>query len=216
MTHRAAVIPYGVGLGDMVNMRPLLQAIVRCRPSAQVFALSPAAYESLLPGDVHAIHSIRGVPIWERPSRNSLVGQALRTISPRTSAPIVRLLGADRWTSQLAALLRQQGFQEVINLLEVFSSLELDDRWTPGPWNPPAKHVLDIMAAYLETHHIEVPAERRVPVLLRPQTGIPVPPAVVLNPNAGTTLKEPTIGFWVQLARLLAAINVRSLVLRGL
>jgi ADP-heptose:LPS heptosyltransferase len=214
VTHRVAVIPFGFGLGDTVNMRPLLRAIIWSRPASQISVLCPDDYQSLLPEGVEAICSIHGVPLWQRPDREAVVARVLQRMSARSAAPVVRGLTAGNWPKTLSVVLYRQGFDEVFNLLEAFSSLRLDDRWTPGPWSLPSGHVIDCMAMFLHAYGIVVPVEQRKPTLPA-RAHRTEPPTIVLNPNAGSTLKEAPIEFWVELADELARSGRVPIILRG-
>jgi ADP-heptose:LPS heptosyltransferase len=119
------------------------------------------------------------------------------------------------WPAKLSAVLYQQGFDEVLNLLEAFNSLRLDDRWTPGPWGSPHEHVIDAMATFLHHRGIEVPAARRKPVLPVLSHHPRAARSIVLNPNAGSSLKEAPVDLWVNLATGLASRGHVPLVLKG-
>lgn len=215
MTHRVAVIPFGFGLGDTVNMRPLLLAIARSRPASQITVLCPGEYRSLLPEGVDAMCSVHGVLLWQRPDREALVARVLHRVSARSAAPVLRGLTTVNWPRALSAMLYRQGFEEVLNLLEPFSWLSLDDRWTPGPWSSPSGHLIDCMATYLRANGIDLPREQRKPILPARWRHAGTPPTIILNPHAGSTLKEAPVKFWVELADELARERYELLVLRG-
>jgi ADP-heptose:LPS heptosyltransferase len=211
VTSRTAVVPYGFGLGDTINMRPLLQSIVESRPGSEISVLCPPAFESLLPDGVRAMHSIRGMPLWQRPNRESLVERVLRAI-PKS---VVRHSLSPRAARSLSFILNHQGFGEVLNLLETLCGVDLDARWTDGPWNVSSGHVIDTMADMLELHGIDIPRARRRPVLPVGHTSIRSGRRVALNPNAGSGLKEASAELWATIARALLAAGYLPLVLSG-
>lgn len=215
MTHRVVVIPFGFGLGDTVNMRPMLEAIVRARPDSSISVLCPASYQSLVPLQVETIHAIRGVPLWQRAARDSLTSRVLQHVSARTAAPALRRLPIERWSRTLSKLLTAQGFDEVLNLVEIVCRLDLDNRWTPGPWNPDGGHLIDVLAEYLQSRGIDLPPDRRKPALPDSSNGDRASRTIVLNPNAGSTLKEAPMAFWTGVGRSLVEQGHAPLVLRG-
>jgi len=128
---------------------------------------------------------------------------------------VARGLTSGNLPKTLSSVLYRQGFDEVLNLLEPFSQLCLDDRWTPGPWNSSSEHIIDCMATFLHAHGIDLPGSQRKPTLPARAHRTGTPPRIVLNPNAGSTLKEAPVEIWVALADELAGNGLRPLVLKG-
>jgi ADP-heptose:LPS heptosyltransferase len=211
LTSRVAVVPYGFGLGDTINMRPLLQGIVESRPGSEISVLCPPAFDSLLPAGVRAMHSIRGVPLWQRPDRDSLVELVLRAVP----TSIVQHSVSPRTTRSLSFILEHYGFNEVLNLLEALCDLDLGARWTDGPWNVSSGHVIDAMADMLQLHGIGVPRAHRRPILPMAPITIGSSRRIALNPNAGSSLKEAPATFWAELAHALLAAGFVPFVLSG-
>lgn len=193
------VIPHGTGIGDLVNTRPLLESVVANR--GPVTVLAPPELAWLLPRGARPLPS-RWLRLWRRPDAGSLLARSGPHVSPRVIASAARVPSPAQLARGLALPFVMRGF-EVMNLLEAFSRLDLDRRWTPGPWSADRRHVVDLLAGALEEQGIAVPLYGRTPRLEIAPRPVGSSPAVILSPNAGSTLKELPLPFWIDLARRL-------------
>lgn len=91
-----------------------------------------------------------------------------------------------------------------------------DARWTPGPWSSRGGHIIDAMAIFLSARGIDVLPVHRKPALPSPSPRTPASPTIVLNPNAGSNLKEAPVNLWVDIANDLVGTGYVRVVLRGL
>ncbi len=213
--NRVAVVPFGFGLGDTVNMRPLLEAIGRWRSNSNVYALCPQEYEALLPVGIKALSHLAHVPLWQRPGRNSGARMIAPLATPGVIGPVIRRLPRARFAMQISRVLHREGFDEVINLLGAFGRLDLDTLWTPGPWSSDARHLIDLMSQTLIDKGIDVPSESRSPIMPYPRVKYSTSTCMVLNPNSGSSLKEAPLDLWVEVARELLVNGYEPLVLVG-
>lgn len=212
MTQKIAIVPYGLGIGDLVNMRPIAEAVRRAFPGGVVSMVIPAAFGWLLPPDVGALHRVRGLAAWQRPDARGTVARATSRLAVGDLAPVVRRFPTSGVAKMLTYDLRLHGADRVINLLEAFSHLDLDRRWTPGPWNADRRHVIDLLAMRLECEAIPLPMHERTPSLTVPATPPATRPSVILNPCAGSSLKEPPLRLWIEVARGLKTRGITPLI----
>ncbi|GAC1342948.1 MAG: hypothetical protein NVSMB29_15180 [Candidatus Dormibacteria bacterium] len=194
------VVPFGTGIGDMVEMRPLLIAIREARPGADIAVLCPPALAWLLPSGCRAAGRVHGVSAWGRARRTGLgarlgarlaVGAAGRLLAPLTLPPVARALS---WY-----LVRQE-FHEVINLLEDLGAAGFPERASSVAAGRDHDHLLDVAAGWLARRGIAFPVDRRRPRLRVPEAP-PRSGQVLLVPGSGSTLKEASPPLWVEVAR---------------
>jgi len=212
MRGQMLVVPHGTGIGDAVTARPLLEAIVEHEDRGQVFVLLPAHLAWLLPpGALPAPQRLLS-RLWQRMEPDSRAAVLLRRLSARQTARLAHPAVTRAAARGLTRLLEFEGF-EVINLLEYFSQLDLHRRWTAGSWSRDRRHVIDLLADRLQERSITVPAQRRTPTLRLDPLPLDCAPAVILNPNAGSSLKEPSAGFWIVVAAALRRRGIQPMVL---
>jgi len=206
------VVPHGTGIGDAVTARPLLEAIVEHEDRGQVFVLLPAHLAWLLPPGAAPAPQRLLSRLWQWMAPDSRAAVLLRRLSARQTARLAHPAVIRAAALGLTSLLEFEGY-EVINLLEYFSQLDLHRRWTAGSWSRDRRHVIDLLADRLQERSITVPAQRRVPTLRLVPLPLDCAPAVIPNPNAGSTLKEPPAGFWVGVVAALRRSSIRPFVL---
>lgn len=208
------VVPHGTGIGDMVNLAPLLRAIAAAHGGSRMFVLCDPVLAWLLPEGATSAGSVHGVGPWRRLDRNGLPGRGLARLSVPAAGRLLSPLVSRRTTRWMSGYLGRQEFPVVINLLETLTGLDrASDRWTRGPWQPERRHVIDLLAEALEAQGIAVPADRRVP-RIEVTTVAPSPgPTALINPGSGSTLKEAPIELWVDVIRGLHDLGLRALVL---
>ncbi|MDQ2740782.1 MAG: hypothetical protein M3Z66_00520 [Chloroflexota bacterium] len=212
MRGQVLVVPHGTGIGDAVTARPFLEAIVKHEDRGQVFVLLPAHLAWLLPpGAAPATQQLLS-RLWQRMGPDSRTAVLLRRLSARQTARLAHPAVIRAAALGLTSLLEFEGY-EVINLLEYFSQLDLHRRWTAGSWSRDRRHVIDLLADRLQERGITVPAQRRAPTIRLDPLPLDGAPAVILNPNAGSTLKEPPAGFWVGVVAALRRSSIRPFVL---
>jgi len=212
MRDQLLVVPHGAGIGDAVTVRPLLEAIVEHEDRDQVFVLLPAHLAWLLPPGAAPAPQRLLSRLWQRMEPDSRAAVLLRRLSARQTARLAHPAAIRAAALGLTSLLEFEGY-EVINLLEYFSQLDLHRRWTAGSWSRDRRHVIDLRADRLHERSITVPAQRRVPTLRLVPLPLDCAPAVILNPNAGSTLKEPPAGFWVGVVAALRRRGIQPYVL---
>lgn len=152
--HHVLLIPFAPGIGDVVIMEPLLRALRFQRPEWQ-FTLVGRGYTS----DLIRLESYQLV------SPFYFVSEA-----PAALRPLHRLL-PQRFIARAvepAINIDLGPFDRVINLFWTWeSSVPFDRWWTPQwPMQQDVRHVLDVMADYLERElGIEIPIDARTPHL---------------------------------------------------
>jgi len=210
------VVPYGTGIGDMVNLAPLVEAITAAHPAGEILVLCDPELAWLLPPGVAAIRSVHGVRSWRRLSGRGLSGRALGQLSVPFAAALLQPFATPRMSRWMTGYLSRQEFPVVINLLEMLTGLASSgDRWTRGPWQPARSHVIDLLAGELEARGIRVPVEGRAPRLeVTPATGGWEPIALV-NPSSGSTLKDAPDDLWCEVLRGLSRHGFRCRVLEA-
>ncbi|MFN2568208.1 MAG: hypothetical protein ABR564_01215, partial [Candidatus Dormibacteria bacterium] len=160
------VVPYGTGIGDLVNTGPLLEAIAAAHPGHRVHLLCDPSLAWMLPEGITAVGSVHGVRPWRRMAGERLPGRALSHLSVPLAGRLLTPLVAPRTARWMTGYLTRQEFPVVINLLEMLTGLgATGSRWTRGPWQPDRRHVVDLIAGELEARGIPVPSGRRAPRL---------------------------------------------------
>ncbi|GAC1322710.1 MAG: hypothetical protein NVSMB22_09740 [Chloroflexota bacterium] len=213
MTRGIAIIPFGIGIGDLVNMRPLAAAIARSAPETATTMVAPRHFDWLAPEGVTIVSDVPGVRTWERRTPHHPLARLAASVRVGRIAPMIRAIPVTGLASTLAHQLRLQGFDKVFNLLALFARLDLDQRWTAGPWSYERHHVIDLLAGFLESDGIIVPPEERQPRLSPASRSFADYPAVILNPSAGSTLKEAPLRLWIDVATALRARGIAPAVL---
>lgn len=193
------VVPYGVGIGDFVNMRPIIAGVKRARPDHVIHVIAPLELQWLLPSGVKPLTNIPGLEHWPRASPASRVGALSAHMSIRSTSWLERLLLRRRLSAWLGTYLRYQGFSEVVNCLEDFAQFDLDTRWTVGQWSRAREHVIDLLCGILGARGIKIEPADRFPTLSSGESMREGDYAVV-NPAAGMRLKEPREAVWADVA----------------
>lgn len=192
-------MPYGVGIGDFVNMRPIIEGVKRARSDHVIHVISPLSLQWLLPSGVQPLTNVPGLEHWPRASPASRVGTLSAHMSIRSTSRLEPLLLRRRLSAWLGTYLRYQGFNEVVNCLEDFAQFDLDTRWTVGRWSGTQEHVIDLLCGILETRGIAIEQADRFPTLSAGQRSIEGDYAVV-NPAAGMRLKELREAVWAEVS----------------
>jgi ADP-heptose:LPS heptosyltransferase len=200
VTRRILVVPHGCGIGDFVNLQPLVRAIERGRPDNSIDVLGPPELAVLLPSSVRVSPRVAGIPYWRRMGGAASNQVGARFVNSRTVGPLADILPIRSMTGLMTWYLRRAGYHEVFNFLEVFARCRPAERWTQGPWNPPPVHLIDVLANDLEARGIPVPVNARRPTLSSSartsDEGL-----VLLQVGAGNSLKTLPLAQWRSLAR---------------
>ncbi len=155
------VLPFADGIGDFVNMQPLLKAIARRFPGADI-SVAASSYANYLNSPSNPVKVV--TPSWFEKEPGPLA-QTLRHFIPqsllaRMAGPVLkRELGGD--------------IDLVVNTIWLWEKrMDFPHYWTPQiPPRPGAVHTLDCLADALEEElGIVIPAEERYPKLeVRPE-----------------------------------------------
>lgn len=207
------VVPYADGIGDFVNMLPILGAIQRAKPRGSVAVAASERAGQLLPNE-----SVRVItPSWLR-----------RKTPPRLVR--YRWLISQKFVSTLSglALARELGrFDLTINLFREWEhGMPFSQTWTPrvdGPTDP--VHTLDFLAERLTKWGVELPSSERAPSIavrhperiqaleLFQRERLVGRPVVGLIPTSNMRIKHWTPAGWLQLHRALRDHGYRTVVL---
>lgn len=150
------VLPFADGIGDFVNMQPLLNAVARRFPKAEI-SVAASAYANYLMSPSNPVKIV--TPSWFNKEPGPLA-QTLRHFIPQTvlarfAAPVLkRELGGD--------------IDLVINTIWLWEKrMDFPKYWTPQvPARPGAVHTLDCIADALEEElAIRIPSAERYPSL---------------------------------------------------
>lgn len=207
------VVPYGTGIGDFVNMRPLLGTVARRYPASSVHVLCPEPLAWLLPPDVIPVTDSPLLRIWQRPSEHSLAGRVAGALDVGAVGSALSPLPRARLAQALSWYLRKLGY-DVVSLLEILASVDLSRRWTRLPDDPRTVHLVDFLAGALERRGIAVPADNRAPRLDTPIRSVRVTHDVLIQTASGSTLKELPREVWVGAAQQIIAQGRRCTVIR--
>lgn len=201
------VVPYGVGIGDFVNMRPIIEGVKRARPDHVIHVIAPLELQWLLPTGVKPLTNIPGLEHWPRPAPTSRIGALSAHMSIRSTSRLEPLLFRRRLSAWLSTYLRYQGFSEVVNCLDDFARFDLDTRWTVGPWSKNREHVIDLLCGTLGARGIRIEQADRFPTL---SSGGSAEEGdyVLVNPAAGMRLKESQEAVWAAVASGLLARGI--------
>ena len=210
---QVAVVPFGLGIGDLVNMRPLVNIIRAHYPDRTMGVVAPKELAWLLPHGTHPLTDARGLSAWKRPSPDDLFSRIVGRLTVGQISPLVRALPVSALARGLDADLRARGHSVVVNLLGDFAALNLDKHWTLGPSNEERSHVIDLLTASLRARGMAVDSGTLKPGLTLPRRRPLNAPAIILYPAAGSTLKEAPIGLWEVVARELVRAGLRPLLL---
>lgn len=192
------VLPFADGIGDFVNMQPLLSAIARRFPGAAV-SVAASAYANYLISPSNPVKIV--TPSWFNKEPGPLA-QTLRHFIPqsvlaRMAAPVLkRELGGD--------------IDLVINTILLWEKrLDFPRYWTPQvPPRPGAVHTLDCLADALEEElGLVIPMHERYPLLeVFPAARqwandyaahhLEARPIVALVPESNMLIKKWSIGGW--------------------
>lgn len=208
MTHRVLIVPHGCGIGDFVNLQPLVRAVANARPETRIDVLGSPGLSALLPSTVRIVPWAAGIPYWRRMGGARSRELFSRVVTSRTVGPLACMLPLQSMTGLMTWYLERAGYAEVFNFLEVFVGCRPGERWTGGPWNPPPMHVIDVLANDLETRGISLSPRARRPTLAggghASNDGL-----ILLQVGAGNSLKNLPFSHWRALAHELLKVGMR-------
>lgn len=212
------VIPHGTGIGDLVNLRPVLAAIAAHYCDWQIHAAVPTSLAWLLPEGVSCAVPTRILRPWQRLAFDHPATDLLGKLSVTATAglfplPLLRAAATGFSTYLRLPHWHRKRNDRVLSLLETFLALDLDRRWTAGPWSTDRVHLIDLLAEALAAGGIQLPVEARRPKLMVDALRPTPDPVVILAPNAGSTLKELPNAVWGSVTSELTARGIRPFVL---
>lgn len=206
------LVPFADGIGDFVNMLPIVEAVRARYPDARLTVAASGHARQLLPDDAVVV----ATPSWLRrgPTRPFV---ALRwLVSQRLVA-----------TASTLGLRGELGrFDLTINLFRTWEhGMAFARDWTPQvPARPGAIHTLDYLAEQLGAWDLELPPARRFPRLAstpdaRARTatewerlGLTGAPVVGLVPASNMAIKQWPLDSWVRLNDVLQRRGLRTVV----
>ncbi|MEI7554128.1 glycosyltransferase family 9 protein [Candidatus Chlorohelix sp.] len=150
------VIPFADGIGDFVNMQPILRAIAQKFPKADISVAASAYANYLITPDLN----VKIVtPSWFEKEPGPMAQRLRHLISQKVLA----------WFAG-PVLKRELGgnIDLIINTFYLWErNMDFPRYWTPqNPPRPGARHTLDCLAQLLEEElDIEIPQEKRYPNL---------------------------------------------------
>lgn len=193
------LVPFADGIGDFVNMLPIIAAVQARYPRARLAVAASQSARLLLPDDEVAILT----PSWLRRQASPTVVRYRWLVSQR----LVALLSS-------LALRRELGrFDLTINLFRAWEGgMAFQRDWTPQvPPRPGAVHTLDFLAERLAAWDVPLPPGSRAPRLaVRPEARVwastffhqqalgPVP-VVGLVPASNMAIKQWPLPRWAEL-----------------
>jgi ADP-heptose:LPS heptosyltransferase len=208
VTYRVLIVPHGCGIGDFVNLQPLVRAISMARPGSCIDVLGSPDLSVLLPSTVRIVPWAAGIPYWRRMGGTRSRELFSWVVTSRTVGPLARMVPLRSMTGLMTWYLERAGYNEVFNFLEVFVGCRPGERWTGGPWNPPTMHVIDVLANDLETRGISLSRSARRPTLAgsgyAANDGL-----ILLQVGAGNSLKALPLSHWSALAHDLLRVGMR-------
>lgn len=197
------ILPFADGIGDFVNMQPLLNAVAKRFPGAEI-SVAASAYANYLMSPSNPVKIV--TPSWFNKEPSPLA-QTLRHFIPqsmlaRFAAPVLkRELGGD--------------IELVINTILLWEKrMDFPRYWTPQvPARPGAVHTLDCIADALEDElDLRIPHETRYPQLeIRSaaknwatrylnDSGLQTKPFVALIPESNMHIKKWKVEGWAHLS----------------
>jgi ADP-heptose:LPS heptosyltransferase len=211
-TETILVIPFADGIGDFVNVQPLLAAMRRTFPDA-TFTVAASEHGNALINDP-TIEVVKPSGFNYEPGKMAI---ALRPLLPQT---LLAWMAGPMFDRELGP------FDLVINMFYAWErGMSFRTYWTPQvPPIPGAQHSLDFLADELERQlEITIPAEQRVPrLLLRPASTVWAnrywvandlenERVVALVPSSNMAIKRWPIREWLKLDADLREMGVRTM-----
>lgn len=206
------VIPFADGIGDFINVQPLLSALKRCFPDAS-FTVAASEHGNLLVNDP-TVEVLKPSGFNYEPGRMAI---ALRPLLPQ------RLLA---WIAGPAFDRELGPFDLVINFFYAWErGMDFRSYWTPQvPAVPGATHSLDFLADEIERQlEITITHEQRLPrLLVRPSATLHASRfwlehdleerrVVALVPSTNMVIKRWTLDGWLALDAHLREMGCRTL-----
>ena len=211
-TNSVLVIPFADGIGDFVNVQPLVAALKRAFPEAS-FTVAASEHGNMLVNDP-TVEVLKPAGFNYEPGRMAI---ALRPLLPQK---LLAWMAGPMFDRELGP------FDLVINFFyEWERGMEFKTYWTPQfPAMPGAIHSLDYLADELQRQlDIAITPEQRVPrLLLRPsavrwasrfwtQHDLEGKRVVGLVPSSNMLIKKWGLDHWVELDRRLRSLGVTTL-----
>ncbi len=205
------IIPFADGIGDFVNMLPIIQAIRERYPrSAHSVAASDHA-RPLLPDDSVTVVT----PRWLRRQTSPGIARFRWLVSQRLLATL----------SGLAIRTELGHFDLTINLFRAWErGMAFERDWTPQlPARPDAEHSLDFLANRLAALDVQLAPSKRAPrLVVRPeartwaaglwrQESLDAAPVVGLVPSSNMEIKQWPLGAWAKLNDALRRWGARTM-----
>ncbi len=208
------VLPFADGIGDFVNMQPLLNAIAQRFPNASI-SVAASAYANYLVSPDFPVKIV--TPSWFEKDPGP-IAQRLRHLIPQKvlaffAGPVLkRELGGN--------------IDLIINTIYLWERhMDFPRYWTPQiPLRPGAKHTLDCLADVLEEElDIIIPKAARFPKLyIRPtatewaadfikQNNPDQRPLVALVAESNMLIKKWPVGHWAYLSDCLQEKGYRTI-----
>jgi ADP-heptose:LPS heptosyltransferase len=211
-TETILVIPFADGIGDFINVQPLVRALKGRFPEAS-FAIAASEHGNLLNNDP-GVEVLTPAGLKYEPGRMAV---ALRPLLPQK---LLAWMAGPMFDRELGP------FDLVINFFYAWErAMDFRTYWTPQvPAVPGAVHTLDCLADELERElELSIPREQREPYLvLRPsarqwasrfwsERGLERERVVGLVPSTNMVIKRWPISSWLDLDAHLRAEGYRTL-----
>ena len=211
-THSVLVIPFADGIGDFVNVQPLVAALKRAFPEA-AFTVAASEHGNYLVNDP-TVDVVKPAGFNYEPGRMAL---ALRPLLPQK---LLAWMAGPMFDRELGP------FDLVINFFYAWErGMEFKSYWTPQvPAVPGAVHSLDYLADELQRQlDIVITREQRTPrLVLRPsaarwasrfwtQHDLEGKRVVGLVPSSNMLIKKWGLDHWIELDRRLRAEGATTL-----
>jgi len=211
-TQSILVIPFADGIGDFVNVQPLVAALKRAFPDAD-FTVAASEHGNLLINDP-TVEVVKPAGFDYEPGRMAV---ALRPLLPQK---LLAWMAGPMFDRELGP------FDLVINFFYAWErGMEFKTYWTPQvPAAPGAIHSLDYLADELQRQlDISITHEQRMPrLVLRPsavrwasrfwaQHDLEDKRVVGLVPSSNMLIKKWGLDHWIELDRRLRALGVETL-----